>query len=159
MPRKYTVIYCRYSTDMQRADSCADQEWQVRAALARLGVIGLEVVVIYDKAESGTKTARNGFQRLCDMVARLVREFHERFFRLILLARVLTIVPCLRRYVSATVLNRDEVFAGECQVPPLLRQGLFSHRGRSRTRDRGRRHRCGYTGRCAARCSPTEPVP
>ncbi len=26
MLRKYIVIYCRYSTDMQRADSCADQE-------------------------------------------------------------------------------------------------------------------------------------
>lgn len=70
MPRKYIVIYCRYSSDMQRADSCIDQERQVRAALARLGVVGLEVVVINDEAESGTKTARDGFRQLCDMVAR-----------------------------------------------------------------------------------------
>ena len=70
MLRTYIVIYCRYSTDMQRADSCADQERQVRAALARLGVFGFEIVVIYDEAESGTKTDRDGFRQLCDMVAR-----------------------------------------------------------------------------------------
>lgn len=70
MLRKYIVIYCRYSTDMQRADSCADQERQVRAALARLGVCGFEIVVIYDEAESGTKTDRDGFRQLRDMVAR-----------------------------------------------------------------------------------------
>jgi DNA invertase Pin-like site-specific DNA recombinase len=69
---KKIVIYCRYSSDMQRADSCADQEREVRAALARLGVApaGGEVVVINDEAESGTKTARDGFQQLSEMVKR-----------------------------------------------------------------------------------------
>ena len=72
MSTKKVVIYCRYSSDMQRADSCADQEREVRAALARLGVApaGGEVVVINDEAESGTKTARDGFQQLSEMVKR-----------------------------------------------------------------------------------------
>ena len=48
----------------------ADQERQVRAALARLGICGFEIIVIYDEAESGTKTDRDGFRQLRDMVAR-----------------------------------------------------------------------------------------
>src|SRR5687768_14582373 len=55
---------------MQRPDSCADQERAVRAALARLGFSGADIVVIYDEAESGTRTARDGFQRLRAMVVR-----------------------------------------------------------------------------------------
>jgi DNA invertase Pin-like site-specific DNA recombinase len=70
MSEKKVVIYCRYSSDMQRPDSCADQERTVRAALARLGLSGADAVVIYDEAESGTKTARDGFQRVRAMVAR-----------------------------------------------------------------------------------------
>jgi DNA invertase Pin-like site-specific DNA recombinase len=70
MSTKKIVIYCRYSSDMQRPDSCADQERAVRAALARLGFSGADIVVIHDQAESGTKTARDGFQQLCAMVAR-----------------------------------------------------------------------------------------
>ncbi len=67
---KKVVIYCRYSSDMQRPESCADQERAVRAGLARMGVVGYEVVVIYDEAESGTKVARDGYQALAAMVAR-----------------------------------------------------------------------------------------
>jgi site-specific DNA recombinase len=70
MPTKKVVIYCRYSTDMQRPDSCADQERAVRAALARLGVAAEHAVVISDEAESGTKADRDGFRRLQAMVAR-----------------------------------------------------------------------------------------
>ena len=72
MSSKTIVIYCRYSSDMQRADSCADQEREVRAWLARHGVAltGSEVVVINDEAESGTKSTRDGFRQLGEMVKR-----------------------------------------------------------------------------------------
>ena len=70
MSLKKIVVYCRYSSDMQRPDSCADQERTVRAALARLSFSGGDIVVIYDEAESGTKTSRDGFQQLRAMVAR-----------------------------------------------------------------------------------------
>ena len=39
MSSKKVVIYCRYSSDMQRPASCADQERVVRAGLARLGLL------------------------------------------------------------------------------------------------------------------------
>jgi hypothetical protein len=64
------VIYTRYSSVMQRMDSCADQERNVRRDLPRFGVVGDEVVVIRDEAESGTKTSRDGFQQLQAMIAR-----------------------------------------------------------------------------------------
>lgn len=66
----HVVIYCRYSSDMQRTDSCADQEREVRAGLARLGINANQAVVIRDEAESGTKVNREGFRRLCEMTAR-----------------------------------------------------------------------------------------
>lgn len=70
MSHKNVVIYCRFSTDLQRADSCADQERSARAGLARRGVDPAGAVVISDEAESGTKTARDGFQQLSGLVAR-----------------------------------------------------------------------------------------
>jgi DNA invertase Pin-like site-specific DNA recombinase len=62
-------IYCRYSSDMQRAESCADQERDVRADLPRFGVFVSDPVVLYDEAESGTKTGRDVFQQLSAKVA------------------------------------------------------------------------------------------
>lgn len=71
MSVKKVVIYCRYSSDMQRPDSCADQERNVRAGLAKLGIgAGVGAVVIRDEAESGTRTARDGFQALVALVRR-----------------------------------------------------------------------------------------
>lgn len=69
MSLKKIVIYCRYSSDMRRPDSCADQERSIRAALARLGFSGA-AAVIDDEAESRTKATRDGFQQLRGMVAR-----------------------------------------------------------------------------------------
>src|SRR5262245_62661882 len=66
--RRRLVIYCRYSSDQQRPESCADQERGVRAALARLGIDATDAVVIYDEAESGTKTEREMFCRVEAMV-------------------------------------------------------------------------------------------
>ena len=64
------VIYTRYSTDMQRTDSCADQERNVRRDLPRFGVSPEGALVVRDEAESGTKRSRDGFQQLLTMIAR-----------------------------------------------------------------------------------------
>ena len=64
------VIYCRYSTDMQSPKSCEDQEREVREGLDRLGIPHTHAVVIYDRAESGTKSDRDGFERISGMIAR-----------------------------------------------------------------------------------------
>src|SRR5262245_7020241 len=55
---------------MQRKDSCADQEREVRAGLARLGIDPTLAIVIRDGAESGTKTIREGFGQLRQMIDR-----------------------------------------------------------------------------------------
>jgi len=70
VPQMQIVIYTRFSTGMQRADSCADQEREVRVGLARLGIDAARAVVIRDEAVSGTKADREGFQRLREMVVR-----------------------------------------------------------------------------------------
>ena len=62
------VIYTRYSSDLQSTRSCVDQEREIRGGLAQKGVDHSEAVVIYDEAESGTKTFRNEFVRLQQMV-------------------------------------------------------------------------------------------
>ena len=68
--RKQTVIYTRYSSDMQREDSCEDQKREVILGLRRLGIDVVDPIVIEDKAESGTKSNRTGFQRLTAMIER-----------------------------------------------------------------------------------------
>ena len=67
---KKVVIYTRYSSEMQRAESCEDQEREVREGLARRGIDTREIVVIQDRAESGTKTDRPGLTQLLRMVER-----------------------------------------------------------------------------------------
>ena len=67
MSRKYVVIYSRFSSEMQRAESCDDQEREVRSALGRRGIESQDAIVIRDEAESGTKSDRVGFQRLIAM--------------------------------------------------------------------------------------------
>ena len=64
------VIYTRYSSDMQRTDSCSDQERTVRSDLIRFGVPLKDCLVIRDEAESGTKSNRDGYQLLLAMIAR-----------------------------------------------------------------------------------------
>ena len=66
--RQKVVIYTRYSSDLQSTRSCVDQEREIRGGLAQKGVDHSEAVVIYDEAESGTKTFRNEFVRLQQMV-------------------------------------------------------------------------------------------
>jgi site-specific DNA recombinase len=68
--REKLVIYTRYSSDMQRAESCDDQEREVRRGLGRIGIDHREALVIRDQAESGTKTTRDKFALLQDLVRR-----------------------------------------------------------------------------------------
>ncbi len=63
------VIYTRFSSDLQSAKSCKDQEREVREALTRMGIDHSQAIVIYDEAESGTKVFRDEFARLQTMMA------------------------------------------------------------------------------------------
>lgn len=67
MKLRTIVIYTRYSSDMQSPKSCVDQERDVRNALTRQGIDHRLAIVIYDEAESGTKTSRPEAQRLEEM--------------------------------------------------------------------------------------------
>ncbi len=58
------VIYTRFSSDLQSAKSCEDQEREVREALTRMGIDHSKAIVIHDEAESATKTFRDEFARL-----------------------------------------------------------------------------------------------
>ena len=62
------VIYCRYSSELQNPKSCADQEREVRAGLARLGIDARDAEVICDAAEPGTNTDREGFDKICSRI-------------------------------------------------------------------------------------------
>ncbi|GJM25766.1 MAG: hypothetical protein DHS20C16_21810 [Phycisphaerae bacterium] len=65
---KSDVILTRFSSDMQRTESCDDQEREVRAALKRLGVPLTNLRVLRDEAESGTKNYRDVFAELMGWV-------------------------------------------------------------------------------------------
>jgi hypothetical protein len=67
---KKTVIYNRYSSDMQNPRSCGDQERDIRTDLPRFRVDPTNAIVIQDEAQSGTKSDRKGFARLKAMMER-----------------------------------------------------------------------------------------
>lgn len=80
------VIYTRYSTDRQREESCEDQERVVRAGLDRMKIDHQSALVIQDKAMSGSKADRSGYQRLIEMrdrgeIAILAVDEQSRFSR------------------------------------------------------------------------------
>jgi len=52
---KKDVIYSRYSSDMQRTDSCADQERSVRTGLAQAGINATEAKAVVRLAELNEK--------------------------------------------------------------------------------------------------------
>jgi site-specific DNA recombinase len=64
------VIYTRYSTDMQRTESCDDQEREVRKYLDRQGIDSSKAVVLRDEAQSGTRNDRVEYSRLTEMINR-----------------------------------------------------------------------------------------
>jgi site-specific DNA recombinase len=63
-----TIIYTRFSSDLQSNKSCIDQEREVREALSRMQIDCSQATVIHDEAESGTKVFRDEFSRLDGMV-------------------------------------------------------------------------------------------
>ena len=63
MQRK-DVLLTRFSTEMQRDESCEDQEREVRKGLALKGIDATNFEVIYDRAASGTKNDRVQFDQL-----------------------------------------------------------------------------------------------
>ena len=67
MARK-TVIYSRYSSDLQSEKSCVDQEREIRGWLTFKGIDHKNAIVVRDEAESGTKCNRSGFEELSEMV-------------------------------------------------------------------------------------------
>ena len=69
MQRK-DVLYTRYSSDMQRNESCEDQEREVRQGLARKGIDAANFEVLYDRAASGTKNDRVIFDQLLARIRR-----------------------------------------------------------------------------------------
>lgn len=62
--KSYVVIYTRFSSDLQSAKSCVDQEREIRDALSRAEIDHSDAIVIYDEAESGTKVLRDQFARI-----------------------------------------------------------------------------------------------
>jgi DNA invertase Pin-like site-specific DNA recombinase len=63
------VIYTRYSSDMQRADSCTDQVRKAKEDLVRRGISIENAEIIKDEAESGTKENRPGYARITQRIA------------------------------------------------------------------------------------------
>lgn len=69
MREKRVVIYTRFSSDIQRPESCDDQERKVREALTKLGIRHTDACCLRDEGESGTRSDRTAFQVLTAMVA------------------------------------------------------------------------------------------
>lgn len=68
--RRTNVIYTRFSSEMQRNESCDDQEREVRRGLSLKGIDPCDFEVMHDRAESGTKNDRAKFEELCGMIRR-----------------------------------------------------------------------------------------
>ena len=68
--RRKDVVYTRFSTEMQRSESCEDQEREVRQGLALKGIDAADFEVIDDLAASGTKNNRLQFDQLRDRIQR-----------------------------------------------------------------------------------------
>jgi hypothetical protein len=64
------VIYTRFSSEMQRDESCEDQEREVRRGLDRKGIDPSSFEIIHDRAVSGTKTDRVQFDQLRKRIQR-----------------------------------------------------------------------------------------
>jgi len=70
MNRKTVVLFTRYSSDMQRPESCEDQERNVRRALPVKGINPDGALVLKDEAESGTLADRPAMMQLVGMIDR-----------------------------------------------------------------------------------------
>ncbi|CAN5773528.1 hypothetical protein BH20VER1_BH20VER1_31780 [soil metagenome] len=54
MANKTDVIYCRFSSELQREDSIKDQERRCRDGLERMGIPHTHFQLVKDEAISGT---------------------------------------------------------------------------------------------------------
>lgn len=68
--QRKVVIYARYSSSMQREESCEDQEREARDELTRKGIDHRNAVVLADKIVSGELVDRSGFQQLENMIVK-----------------------------------------------------------------------------------------
>ena len=66
---RLVVIYLRFSSELQRKESCDDQEREVRKRLERLGVDHRDAIVLRDEAKSGIRDDRAGFMALKAKIA------------------------------------------------------------------------------------------
>lgn len=67
---QYDVIYTRYSSEMQRPESCVDQERKVREGLERKGIPHQGYFMLKDEAMSGTRDDRPSFAWLRERIER-----------------------------------------------------------------------------------------
>jgi len=65
---RVNVIYCRFSSELQRTDSNVDQERRCRDGLDRLGIAHGGFQVICDEAITGTSESRNGFEQVKELI-------------------------------------------------------------------------------------------
>lgn len=68
METKTDVIYCRYSSELQRDDSIKDQERRCRDGLERMRIPHGHFKLIKDEAISGTQDSRPGFDEIKDLM-------------------------------------------------------------------------------------------
>ena len=68
METKTDVIYCRYSSELQRDDSIQDQVRRCRDGLERMSITHDHFEVIKDEAISGTLDSRPGFDRVKELI-------------------------------------------------------------------------------------------
>ena len=65
---RVNVIYCRYSSELQRVESISDQERRCREHLRRLDIPDEGFIVLADEAISGALESRPQFDRLKELV-------------------------------------------------------------------------------------------
>jgi DNA invertase Pin-like site-specific DNA recombinase len=124
------VIYCRYSSELQNPKSCEDQEREIRAGLARLGIDATNAEVINDRAVSGTKTDREGFDRIRGRIRQgeafvLAVDDQSRFSRLDnSLALVTDLVYAGGRFIS--ICEQIDTLRSSVVDSPLLRFSCMS---------------------------------
>ena len=68
--KRNDVIYTRFSSEMQRNESCEDQEREVRKGLEQKGIDTTTFEVVNDRAASGTKNNRLQFDLLRERIQR-----------------------------------------------------------------------------------------
>ena len=68
MESKTDVIYARYSSELQRAESIQDQERRCRDHLERMGIAHDHFELVKDEAISGTQDSRPGYDQLKELI-------------------------------------------------------------------------------------------